>query len=265
MFAISYDSPIHVKAFADAHRISYPLLADEGSRVIRALGVLDTELEAHQAVFGVPTRPEQLGVAYPMTFILDGAGRVERKIVEANYRLRYSASWLVHELIGGTARDIGRPIESAASGPLAIVSGRARLDAPAYFPYQRSILHVGLSISPGWHVYAPGSPGGYAELAIDVESAPEGVRSGPIAWPPPAPFRFGGLDEPFAVYTGTVAVDVPLEFIVPRGSGSIRLQVGLTFQTCNDGECLPPNAMSLSLSVPEAPVPSSGATAPAAP
>lgn len=256
MFAISYDSAIQVKAFADAHRITYPLLADEGSRVIGALDVLDTELEAHQAVFGVPTRPEQLGVAYPMTFIIDGAGRIERKIVEANYRLRYGASWLVHELIGGAAPDVGQPIENAATGPLAIVSVRARLDSATYFPYQRSILRVGLEIAPGWHLYAPDTAGGYAGVAIDVESAPEGVRSGPIAWPPAAPFRFPGLDEPFTVYTGSVAIDVPLEFIVPRGSGLMRLEVKVRFQTCNDNECLPPNEIRLSLSVPEAPVPS---------
>lgn len=254
-FAISYDSPVHVKAFADAHGIGYPLLADEGSRVIRALGVLDTDLEAHQAVFGVPTRPEQLGVAYPMTFVLDAAGRVERKIVEANYRLRYGAGWLLHELAGGSAGDVPPAIESSAVGPLAIVAARAALDSPTYFAYQRLLLRVDLTIAPGWHVYAADTGGGYTGLAVGIRSTPEGVRPGPIVWPAATPFRIADLPEPFMVHEGTVTATLPLDFTIPRGSGVVRLELVVRFQTCNESECLPPNAIDLSLNVPEAPVP----------
>ncbi len=255
VFAISYDRPPDLAAFAAAHHVGYALLSDEGSRVIRELGVLDEALAAHQAAFGVTVRPEQLGVAYPMTFVLDETGRVERKIVEANYRLRNGGHWLVEELLGEAADEPGPRIEATTTGPLAIVSGRAWLDSPSYFPYQRLGLHLELSVAPGWHVYGPVVPVGYTALKIDVVSGPEGVRMGPIAWPEAAPFRIAGLAEEFSVYEGTVAITLPLEFTIPRNSGVVRLEIAVHFQTCSVTECLPPNEISLTLAVPEAPVP----------
>ena len=242
-----------MRAFAQSHRITFPLLSDVGSRVIRELGILDEDLEAHHAVFGVPTRPEQLGVPYPMTFVLDRSGRVERKLVEESYRLRYGGGWLAQELLGEsepTAR-----IEARAIGPLAIVSGRAWLDSPTYFAYQRIGLHLELSIAPGWHVYAPSVPADYVGLEVALQSAPEGVRLGAIRWPTPAPLRIEGIAETLAAYEGTIEAVAPLEFILPRNSGLAEVQLTLTFQTCNATECLPPNALRLALAVPEAPAP----------
>ena len=74
---MSYDPPDAVRAFAESHHINYPLLSDRGSRVIRELGILDEDLEAHHAVFGVPTRPEQLGVAFPMTVTFQACSATE--------------------------------------------------------------------------------------------------------------------------------------------------------------------------------------------
>ncbi len=250
---MSYDPPDAVRAFADSHRIEYPVLSDVGSQVIRELRILDQDLEAHQAVFGVPTRPEQLGVAYPMTFILDASGRVERKLVEENYRLRYGGDWLVQELLGEPASP--PTLEARATGPLATVAGRFWIDSTTYFPYQRRSAQLELSIGPGWHVYGPVVPPGYTGLHVAVQSVPEGVRAGAPEWPPTSPFHIEGLDEEFAVYEGTIAIVVPLEFILPRGSGVARVEIRVTFQTCSATECLPPNAIELVLEVAEAPIP----------
>src|SRR2546425_12571385 len=103
VFAITYDRQVDLKAFADKQGVDYPILSDEGSRVIRELGILDEDLEVHHARFGVPTRPEQHGVAYPMTFVLDETGRIERKIVEENYRSRYGGGFACAELTGTAA------------------------------------------------------------------------------------------------------------------------------------------------------------------
>src|SRR5206468_2165023 len=140
LFAISYDRPADLRAFADGHGITYPLLGDEGSRVIRALGVLDEDLEAHHAVFGVPTRPEQQGVAYPMTFVLDERGRVARKIVEENYRVRSSSGWLVADVANAPADGSGPKLEATAGASM--VTARMRLDASAYFAFQRLRLEL---------------------------------------------------------------------------------------------------------------------------
>jgi len=213
--------------------------------------VLDADLEAHHAVFGVPTRPEQQGVAFPMTFVLDERGIVVRKIVEENYRIRYGGHALAAEVAGVPLEAPAERLETAATGPL--VSTRASLDAPAYFAFQRLRLEVRLDVAPGWHVYGPAVPPGYTGLSLAVTSEPAGVRTGAVAWPPTRPFRVAGLDEEFAVYEGTFAIGVPLEFRVPRNTGTVKLDVAIRFQTCSATECLPPDAIALPLAVPEAP------------
>ncbi|MEP7002989.1 MAG: protein-disulfide reductase DsbD domain-containing protein [Chloroflexota bacterium] len=188
-----------------------------------------------------------------MTFILDASGRVERKLVEANYRLRYGGNWLLQELLGKS--EPAARLEARTTGPLAIISGRAWLDSPTYFPYQRLGLHLEISIEPSWHVYGPVVPPGYTGLGIAVRSEPEGVRAGAVEWPATKPFRIEGLEEEFAVYEGTIELVAPVEFILPRNSGVARVAIVVTFQTCNATECLPPNAIELVLEVPEAPAP----------
>ena len=39
--------------FASAHGVTFPLLSDEGSTVIRALGMLDEQVYEHHAAFDV--------------------------------------------------------------------------------------------------------------------------------------------------------------------------------------------------------------------
>lgn len=251
---ITYDAQTHLRTFAEQHRIDYPLLSDDGSRVIRELGILDEDLEAHHARFGVPTRADQHGVAYPMTFVLDEHGRVERKIVEEQYRTRYAGRWLLEELTGISA-GANAPSAEAPTASAGIVSARASLDSPTYFAYQRLGLHLELTIGPGWHIYGPVVPTGYTGLQIEAESDPPGVALRTPRWPETRPFRVEGLDEQFAVYEGTLDVSVPVDFIVNRGSGPVRLEIAVRFQACSERQCLPPTSLALTLTVPEAPVP----------
>lgn len=254
VLGITYDAQAGLKEFAEKHSIDYPLLSDDGSRVIRELGILDEDLEAHHARFGVPTRADQHGVAYPMTFVLDEQGRVERKIVEEQYRSRYAGRLLLEELtgarVGANAPDAKAPTASAG-----IVSARASLDSSSYFAYQRLGLHLELTIGPGWHVYGPVVPSGYTGLQIEAKSDPAGVMVGTPRWPETRPFRVEGLDELFDVYEGRLDVTVPLDFIVNRGSGPVRLEISVRFQACSETECVPPARLALPLTVPEAPVP----------
>ena len=213
--------------------------------------MFDEDLEAHHAVFGVATRPEQHGVAYPMTFVLDERGRVERKIVEDNYRVRWGGRSLAAEILGSPLAPPAGAAAATSNGPA--VSARVWLDAASYFPFQRLGLHVELAIAPGWHVFGPEVPAGYAALAIDLSSAPEGARRGAITWPKTEPFRVQGIDEDFAVYRATIDVTVPVELRVPRKSGVVRLAVTIHLQSCSETQCLPPSATTLTLEVPEAP------------
>ncbi len=251
LFAVSYDAVSVLAEFASGHGITFPLLSDEESAAITALGLLDTHLVEHHAAFGVQTRDDQQGVAYPTTFVLDRDGRVTRRIAEANYRVRAGGAWLLRLLTGREPAMAG--VSGRAAGD--VVELAARLDSPAYFPYQRLGLHVTLNVAAGWHVYGPATPAGYTPLAVRLENAPGGIALGAIEFPVTHPFRVEGLAESFEVYEGAVELAVPIEFITSRGTGEVRFDVVAEYQACSATECLPPSTARVSLAVPEAPVP----------
>jgi peroxiredoxin len=66
IFALSYDSVETLAHFAQTRGITYPLLSDQGSRTISALGLLiDTHLVEQHAFYGIKIREDQHGVACP--------------------------------------------------------------------------------------------------------------------------------------------------------------------------------------------------------
>jgi peroxiredoxin len=62
VFAISYDSVDVLGGFAEKFGIRFPLLADEGSAVIRRLGLLNKSVAEHHYFYVVPMRDYVCGV-----------------------------------------------------------------------------------------------------------------------------------------------------------------------------------------------------------
>ncbi len=250
LFAISYDSVDALAAFAAKHGITFPLLADEGSRIIRDLGMLDEDLDRHHAEFGRPVRDEQRGVAYPAVFLLDRDGTVIDKRVHPKYRIRDTGTGLLEAALGIAAPRHG-PEDAAGEGPVRV---RAYFDSPTYRPYQQLQLTVELTVREGWHVYAAPVPAGY--VALGVEVAPlQGVAMGAPVWPEGHRFHVAGLDEEFLVLDGTIRGRIPVTFAIQAGGGDLCLDVAVHYQACSAQECMAPETVGLSLLVREAPFP----------
>ena len=82
--AISYDSVAVLKNFGDRQHISYPLLSDPESKIIRAFDILNETVESGTAFYGIP---------YPGTFILDTQGRVIAKYFESQNIQPVACRW----------------------------------------------------------------------------------------------------------------------------------------------------------------------------
>jgi hypothetical protein len=96
MAALSYGRAAVLIEFATRKGITYPLLSDPESKVIRAFGILNEQFQPSQIPFGVP---------YPGTCIIDERGIVRRRFFETDYTERYTAaSILVHHCIKVTKR-----------------------------------------------------------------------------------------------------------------------------------------------------------------
>ncbi|MEE9279893.1 MAG: redoxin domain-containing protein [Myxococcota bacterium] len=72
LYAVSYDEPAALAEFAKHHGITFPLLADRGSRVIRRYGILNTFVTREQVPF--------YGIPFPGTYLVDERGGSELQV-----------------------------------------------------------------------------------------------------------------------------------------------------------------------------------------
>jgi hypothetical protein len=236
-----------LREFASAKGIAFPLLSDEGSRVITALGLLDRDLAAHHETFGIQTRDSQFGVAYPAIFVLDETGRVVDRRIKENYRAREGMLKLLDAALDVVLTPTG-PQSTAAVRPVTVT---VVTDAPEYVRWQETWLHVIFDIENGWHVYGEPVPGGYTAVAVDIKTITEvSVKS--VERPPTRPFRVKGLDEEFQVHEGRFELRVPFAVNVPQGHGAVELKVTIHYQACSDTDCLPPATLAFELRLEEA-------------
>jgi hypothetical protein len=241
---VSYD-PVEVLAsFAQKRGITYDLLSDEGSHVIRALGLLNTHLEEQHAHYGVQSREHHRGVPYPGVFTLDGRGVVVEKRFEQSYRVRPTAVSILEEDFGVAETE---PAVSALAetGEIQVV---AWLGGATYRPYQKLRLGFAIAVAPGLHVYAGPTPEGLTPLTVGVEPL-ETLEVGPVELPEPHLLemkgRVLGSDESTFVYEGTVRGALALALLKNLGEVNIALRV--RYQACSDTVCFPPSEVALSL------------------
>jgi peroxiredoxin len=238
LFAVSYDPVNSLADFAQRNGIDYPLLADEGSRVIRELGLLDEDLDTHHAEFGGQVRDEQRGVCYPGVLVLDEQGVVTQRRFQRNYRVRESGASLLAQALNIDAPTVPSPAETREDELVRIT---AQLDSPTYWRYQRLRVMVDLNIAPGAHVFAAPSPSEYTPLNIEV-SANRAIIGG-SELPEPWAFKIEGLADDLWVYEGNLHLSVPLEFVMDRGDamGDQSIIVRVHYQACSETTCHPPS------------------------
>ncbi|MEO1656190.1 MAG: redoxin domain-containing protein [Pseudomonadota bacterium] len=73
---VSYDAPDVQATFAETQGIGSMLIADEGSEIIQAFGILNDEHRPGSRAYGIP---------HPAVFVVDENGVVEAKLYEEDY------------------------------------------------------------------------------------------------------------------------------------------------------------------------------------
>jgi len=245
LFAISYDGVGILRDFAAAHGIRYPLLSDEGSRVIRALGLVNERVQEDHATYGITPSPRHVDLPYPGVFVLDAAGIVTHKRFHDSYRERETGSGLIAQALG-----IVTEPATPATGAAPAVQARAWLDSPTYAFFQRLTLTVELTIAPGFHVYAGPVPEGLVPLSVEIAPI-EGLQVGPPSWPAPRCFEMPELGEQLRVHEGTVRGTLPLTFSGAPGGGDHAVAITVRYQACDDSSCLIPSSLTLEVPVRE--------------
>jgi len=259
--AISYDSVAVLKDSAARRGITFPLLSDEDSRVIRAFGILNENAPQDSFVYGVPN---------PGTYVLDAAGVVTAKYFEEDYHERFTASdILVRQFGANPAPEPGvretRHLRLTAASSATMARGG-----------QKIALVLNIELKPGMHVYAPGvrgyQPVVWEMLTAESEASAAGKAAGEagrpgearlpgrlfteVAWPAPKMLHLKAIGETVPVYEKklrlvrevTVPGDKRLREVTSP-SGVLTLEGAFRYQACDAKTCYNPVALPLVFSI----------------
>lgn len=246
VIAISPDTVAELAEFALAHGITYPLLSDADSSVIRAYGILNTLLDETDEDYGIP---------YPGSYMVGRDGRVEEKSFYREYQVRETALTTLRTGFGVAPDDPSASADGSTTPSAEVVAPgvriRAALGAIDMSFMQEADLYVTLALDDDLHVYGHPIPDGYQAVDVRV-TAPEGVRIGEAVQPATQPMRIAGLDEDFNVMHGDPLIRIPIVFGVQRAEDftDVELRIEVRYQACTDSMCFAPTRANLLLRVP---------------
>jgi hypothetical protein len=233
--AISYESVAVLKNFSERRGITFPMLSDPESKIIRDFGILNEEAQPGTAQYGIP---------YPGTYLLDRTGHVTAKYFEDDYTQRYTSSAILISRFGGsagTAHTIagGKHLRVSAS------ASNARVRSGQWIS-----LVLDVQLGPRLHVYAPGVKATTSRSIEHEGFAGANCPSGDI--PELKMLRLEAIKETVPVYQDsfrlvrdvTVARDAAVRPLLDA-EGKLVIEGSLKYQACDDKTCYPPETVPM--------------------
>ncbi len=229
--SISYDPVEVLRDFAQRRGITYPMLADPGSVLIRRFGLFNETISPGDRAYGVP---------HPVLFFVDPSGVVTRKYAEEKYFHRRTMATILAEgdPTAGIAMGEAERGEYVTVQPIALQR--------EVYPGNRFALFVDVTPRSGVHIYAPGAGSEYRPLTLRVKEQPYFITFPPTypvadqTWKSPE-------DEDVPVYTSTTRVRVEVALTnrqdlkpVYDAGGTIRVEGTLGLQACDEIVCWAP-------------------------
>jgi hypothetical protein len=238
LVAVSYDPVAVLADFSERRHITFPLLSDEGSKVIRQYGLLNTSVAENNATFGIP---------YPGTFMLDRNGAVTSRFFEAAYQERNTMTSLLVKL--GAKLDIAATQIAAPH-----VTVTTYLTDQTAAPGTRFSAVLDIAPEKNVHVYAPGVSG-YKAIAVAIAPRP-GLVVRAAQFPAPDDYFFKPLNEHVPVFQKRFRLVQDLEIDpAPQAASSLQGQTSMTitgtldYQACDDKVCFTPQTVPLSWTI----------------
>ncbi len=247
LYAVSYDEPDALAEFAEHHGITFPLLSDVGSVVIRRFGILNDLISKDQ----VPG----YGIPFPGAYVLDEDGVVVEKFFNRHWDARSSAESMIDGALGEILLSEAEPNARGGMPDITISAtyhgggGKMKLAAVRH-------LVVRFELAPGLHIYDAPVPDGMVATRIAI-SGPPGLHIEPVVKPPTSPLVLPGLGTALQVWEGTVDFAVPLwaddqivSFIREKSADHHSLDGAIDYQACDDTACRIPQRETLSVRIP---------------
>lgn len=231
-FAISPDPPQILRRFAEKFGITYPLLADTDSEVIRAFGIFNENIPEGHDWYGIP---------YPGTYMVGRDGRVFARSFFSDHAERESVSDMLQESY--RVVDMARgEMQTIATSQL---TARAYFSSPTLRPAQRTILTVEIELAEGMHIYGRPLPEGYIPVEVSVQDG-EVLALMAVEYPAAAALRFEVIGETLPAYAESLVLKAHC-LGKARERQDARIQVQLRYQACDERECYLPQTLGFEL------------------
>ncbi len=253
MYGVSYDAQKHLKQFADGHGVTYDLLSDVDSAVIKSFGILNTTIEPDNPVLNRATERGFYGVPFPGVYVTDENGVVTEKFFHRHYATRTSAGTIRNSAIGRILSS--HEVPTAQLGDDHVKVSAFLADESLKFEYE-STVYVRFEVAEGFHIYGEPLPEGFIASTAHIPPT-KGVRIGEPVYPETKPHEFPKLGVTLSVYEGTTDVAIPvllnseiLNWPIQEKPTEIELPIEVVFQACSETVCYVPKRKTVQLSVP---------------
>ena len=248
LYALSYDEPEALRDFRDAYGITYTLLSDPHSAVIRQLGILNTLIDENDHPwFGIP---------FPGSYIIAADGRITHKFFENNLALRVGPEQLLRaidgepqEIIAASSSNAGSGIESPAQ-----VAPEVFLEGPHLTVGVMRNLVARFKVPAGRHLYAQGAPSGMVAVNLELDQHPLLVTRD-LELPASESHVSELTGETLEVHHGVVELLLPVTVngslvSTEEATDEITLSGTLRWQICDDEVCDVPQSRRFELKAP---------------
>ncbi|MEM9563628.1 MAG: redoxin domain-containing protein [Actinomycetota bacterium] len=250
LYAISYDELGALEDFAANHGITYDLLADVGSQVIRDFGILNHHVTDDQVPFH--------GIPFPGTYLVDADGIVIAKSFNAAVPQRIGADGLIDAALG--------EILLRADEPSAALTGDSGIEFSIAYHGGEGVIRSGalrqlvirVDLPEGLHIYDEPVPDGMVATTFTLVGQ-DGMRQLPVEAPPTKALDLPGVGE-LQVWSGRVDFVMPvwatdeITSLVRRDApDQVTIEVEVRYQACDDQACRLPQTERLAIDVPVRP------------
>ena len=238
LIAVSYDSPETLKKFSDSRGISFPLISDGGSAIIRKYGLLNDTVDPKSRTYGIP---------HPGTFIVDRKGVVRSRFFEDAYQERYTAATILSTLGASVAG-------GATSAETRHLTMTATISDGIAAPGERLAITVNVAPKSGMHLYAPGRHD-YQVVQLTLDPQPW-MRLQATIYPASEIYHFKPLNErvevfmkPFRLRRDLTLLATPEVQKLLAGMTTVTITGALEYQACDDKVCFNPSRVPVSFVV----------------
>lgn len=237
LVVVTYDSTETLKKFADSRGITFPMVSDPGSAIIKTYGLLNESQDPKSRAYGVP---------HPGTFMLDTRGVITSRHFEDAYQERSTvASILTKEGMGGA------PSIRSDTMHLTVLTSISDQDVA---PGKRVSVVFDVTPKRLMHVYAPGKHD-YQVIGVKLDPQPW-LKLQPLTYPPSEIYHFKELDErvetyghPFRLVQDVTFLATPAAQKQLAGMPTATVKGTLEYQACDDKVCYAPTRVPFSFTL----------------